>query len=78
MKIRRALISVSEKNGLSTFAQGLHELGVELISTSGTSAFLEAAGVPVTTVEQLTGSAELLGGRVKTLHASLHAAILAR
>ena len=78
MKIRRALISVSEKNGLSTFAQGLHELGAELISTSGTAAFLEGAGVPVTTVEQLTGSAELLGGRVKTLHGSLHAAILAR
>ena len=78
MKIKRALISVSDKNGLSTFAQGLHALGVELISTSGTAAFLEQAGVPVTTVEQLTGSAELLGGRVKTLHASLHAAILAR
>ena len=78
MKIRRALISVSEKNGLSTFALGLHALGVELISTSGTAAFLEQAGVPVTPVEQVTGSAELLGGRVKTLHASLHAAILAR
>jgi len=78
MKIRRALISVSDKNGLSTFATGLHALGVELISTSGTAAFLEQARVPVTTVEHLTGSAELLGGRVKTLHASLHAAILAR
>lgn len=78
MKIRRALISVSDKNGLSTLATGLHALGVELISTSGTAAFLEQAGVPVTTVEQLTGSTELLGGRVKTLHASLHAAILAR
>ncbi len=44
MKIARALISVSDKNGLSTFAQGLHELGVELISTSGTADFLEAAG----------------------------------
>jgi len=50
MKIRRALISVSDKNGLSTFATGLHALGVELISTSGTAAFLEQAGVPVTTV----------------------------
>ena len=55
MKIRRALISVSDKTGLSTFAHGLHELGVELISTSGTAAFLEQAGVPVTTVEELTG-----------------------
>jgi phosphoribosylaminoimidazolecarboxamide formyltransferase/IMP cyclohydrolase len=78
MKIKRALISVSDKNGLSTLATGLNALGVELISTSGTAAFLEQAGVPVTTVEQLTGKAELLGGRVKTLHASLHAAILAR
>jgi len=78
MKIRRALISVSDKNGLSTFASGLHALGVELVSTSGTAAFLEQADVPVTTVEELTGKRELLGGRVKTLHASLHAAILAR
>ncbi len=55
MKIKRALISVSDKNGLSTLANGLHALGVELISTSGTAAFLEQAGVPVTTVEELTG-----------------------
>ncbi|HEY8859163.1 MAG TPA: bifunctional phosphoribosylaminoimidazolecarboxamide formyltransferase/IMP cyclohydrolase, partial [Gaiellales bacterium] len=69
---------MSDKNGLSTFASGLHALGVELVSTSGTAAFLEQADVPVTTVEELTGKRELLGGRVKTLHASLHAAILAR
>ncbi len=78
MKVRRALVSVSDKNGLSSFAQGLHELGVELLSTSGTAAFLEDAGVPVTRVEQLTGSAELLDGRVKTLHPTIHAGILAR
>jgi phosphoribosylaminoimidazolecarboxamide formyltransferase/IMP cyclohydrolase len=78
MTIQRALISVSDKNGLAGFAAGLHELGVELISTSGTETFLADAGLPVTPVEQLTGSAEMLGGRVKTLHPHIHAAILAR
>jgi phosphoribosylaminoimidazolecarboxamide formyltransferase/IMP cyclohydrolase len=63
MTIQRALISVSDKNGLAGFAAGLHELGVELISTSGTESFLTDAGLPVTSVEQLTGSAEMLGGR---------------
>jgi phosphoribosylaminoimidazolecarboxamide formyltransferase/IMP cyclohydrolase len=78
MTIKRALISVSDKNGLATFAAGLRDLGVELISTSGTATFLADAGLPVTTVEELTGAAELLGGRVKTLHPTVHAAILAR
>jgi phosphoribosylaminoimidazolecarboxamide formyltransferase / IMP cyclohydrolase len=78
MTIKRALISVSDKNGLATFAAGLRDLGVELISTSGTATFLADAGLPVTTVEELTGAAELLGGRVKTLHPVVHAAILAR
>ena len=78
MKVARALISVSDKNGLGTFAEGLHELGIELISTSGTAAFLEEAGLPVTRVEELTGQAELLEGRVKTLHPVVFAGILAR
>ena len=78
MKVARALISVSDKNGLGTFAEGLHELGIELISTSGTAAFLEEAGLPVTRVEDLTGQAELLEGRVKTLHPVVFAGILAR
>jgi phosphoribosylaminoimidazolecarboxamide formyltransferase / IMP cyclohydrolase len=78
MTIQRALISVSDKNGLAGFAAGLHELGVDLISTSGTAGFLSDAGLPVTSVEELTGSPELLGGRVKTLHPHIHAAILAR
>ena len=78
VSIKRALISVSDKNGLTTLASGLAELGVEIISTSGTAAFLGDAGVQVTTVEELTGAPELLGGRVKTLHSTLHAAILAR
>jgi phosphoribosylaminoimidazolecarboxamide formyltransferase/IMP cyclohydrolase len=78
MTIKRALISVSDKNGLAGFAAGLHDQGIELISTSGTATFLADAGLPVTTVEELTGAAELLGGRVKTLHPVIHAAILAR
>ena len=78
MKIKRALLSVSDKNGLAGFAAGLHELGIELISTSGTAQLLSDAGLPVTTVEQLTGAAELLEGRVKTLHPHIHAALLAR
>ena len=78
MTIKRALISVSDKNGLTTLASGLAELGIEIISTSGTASFLSDAGAKVTTVEELTGAPELLGGRVKTLHPALHAAILAR
>jgi phosphoribosylaminoimidazolecarboxamide formyltransferase / IMP cyclohydrolase len=78
MKISRALISVSDKAGLSVFASALHELGVELVSTSGSAAFLRDAGLPVTTVEEMTGAAEILGGRVKTLHPAVHAGILAR
>src|SRR5436305_6841042 len=78
MTIKRALISVSDKNGLAAFAAGLRDLGVELVSTSGTAAYLSDAGLPVTTVEEVTGGAELLGGRVKTLHPAIHAGILAR
>ena len=78
MRIERALVSVSDKSGLETFARGLHELGVELVSTSGTAAALAEAGIPFVSVEELTGAAEMLGGRVKTLHPSIHAGILAR
>ena len=68
LKVKRALISVSNKNGLAAFAQGLHELGVELISTSGTATLLEQSDLPFTSVEEVTGAPEILGGRVKTLH----------
>jgi phosphoribosylaminoimidazolecarboxamide formyltransferase/IMP cyclohydrolase len=78
VRIRRALISVSDKTGLESFARGLNDLGVALISTSGTAVLLRDEGLPVTTVEELTGSAELLDGRVKTLHPAVHAGILAR
>jgi phosphoribosylaminoimidazolecarboxamide formyltransferase / IMP cyclohydrolase len=75
--IRRALISVSDKTGVTEFAAGLAKLGVEIVSTGGTEAALREAGVEVRSVEDFTGSPEILGGRVKTLHPRLHAALLA-
>jgi phosphoribosylaminoimidazolecarboxamide formyltransferase/IMP cyclohydrolase len=75
--IRRALVSVYDKTGLEELARGLHEAGVELVSTGSTAARIAAAGVPVTSVEQLTGFPECLDGRVKTLHPRVHAGILA-
>ncbi|MCS0637084.1 bifunctional phosphoribosylaminoimidazolecarboxamide formyltransferase/IMP cyclohydrolase [Streptomyces sp. LP05-1] len=75
--IRRALISVYDKAGLEELARGLHEAGVELVSTGSTAGRIAAAGVPVTRVEELTGFPECLDGRVKTLHPRVHAGILA-
>ncbi|MFC7307402.1 bifunctional phosphoribosylaminoimidazolecarboxamide formyltransferase/IMP cyclohydrolase [Streptomyces monticola] len=75
--IRRALISVYDKTGLEELARGLHEAGVELVSTGSTAGRIAAAGVPVTKVEELTGFPECLDGRVKTLHPKVHAGILA-
>jgi phosphoribosylaminoimidazolecarboxamide formyltransferase / IMP cyclohydrolase len=74
----RALISVYDKTGLAALAEGLHELGAELVASGGTAAFLEQLGLPVTAVDALTEVPEMLGGRVKTLHPRIHAAILAR
>ena len=74
----RALISVSDKRGIASFAEGLTGLGWEIISTGGTATALRAAGIAVTTVETVTGFPELLDGRVKTLHPAVHAALLAR
>ncbi|WP_457631105.1 bifunctional phosphoribosylaminoimidazolecarboxamide formyltransferase/IMP cyclohydrolase [Oceanithermus sp.] len=74
----RALLSVSDKTGLPEFARGLIELGFELVSTGGTARVLEEAGLPVTPVAAVTGFPEVLGGRVKTLHPHVHAAVLAR
>jgi phosphoribosylaminoimidazolecarboxamide formyltransferase/IMP cyclohydrolase len=76
--IGRALISVYDKSGLDEFAQGLVDLGVEIVSSGGTSAYLEEMNVPVTRIEDITQVPEMLGGRVKTLHPRIHAAILAR
>jgi phosphoribosylaminoimidazolecarboxamide formyltransferase/IMP cyclohydrolase len=78
VRVRRALISVSDKAGVVDFARGLSELGVEILSTGGTAAAIREAGIEVTDVAEFTGSPEILGGRVKTLHPRLHAALLAR
>ncbi len=78
LKIKRALISVADKTEVVEFARGLAELGIEVISTGGTARELDAVGIDVTTVEELTGQPEILGGRVKTLHPRLHAALLAK
>ncbi|MCS6848487.1 MAG: bifunctional phosphoribosylaminoimidazolecarboxamide formyltransferase/IMP cyclohydrolase [Anaerolineae bacterium] len=74
----RALLSVSDKTRLIEFARGLHQHNVELIASGGTARALQHAGLPITTVEQLTGSPEILEGRVKTLHPIIHGGILAR
>jgi phosphoribosylaminoimidazolecarboxamide formyltransferase/IMP cyclohydrolase len=76
--VRRALISVSDKTGVADFARGLAALGVEILSTGGTASALREAGLEVTDVSEFTGQEEILGGRVKTLHPRLHAALLAR
>ncbi|MCZ7527512.1 MAG: bifunctional phosphoribosylaminoimidazolecarboxamide formyltransferase/IMP cyclohydrolase [Acidimicrobiia bacterium] len=75
--VRRALLSVYDKAGLTDLARGLHDLGVELVSSGGTATALEEAGIPVTRVEDVTGAPEMLGGRVKTLHPRIHGGILA-
>ena len=75
--IRRALLSVWDKTGLVELARALHEAGVQIVSTGTTAATVEAAGLPVTRVEELTGFPESLDGRVKTLHPRVHAGLLA-
>lgn len=77
MRIRRALISVSDKGGLVEFAQGLTALGVTLVSTGGTARTLARAGLQVITASEVTGFPEMLEGRVKTLHPKIHGGILA-
>lgn len=75
--VRRALVSVYDKTGLDDLVRGLHDAGVELVSTGGSAALIESLGLPVTKVEDLTGFPECLDGRVKTLHPRVHAGILA-
>ena len=77
LPIRRAILSVTDKNGLVDFAAFLTMRNVEVISTGGTQKTLEAAGLPVTAVSDVTGFPEILDGRVKTLHPKIHAGILA-
>lgn len=74
---KRAFLSVFEKTGIVEFAQGLTQLGYEILSTGGTQRALEEAGIPVTNVSDITGFPECLDGRVKTLHPKIHAGILA-
>jgi phosphoribosylaminoimidazolecarboxamide formyltransferase/IMP cyclohydrolase len=77
IRIRRAVLSVYDKTGLTELATALHEAGVVMVSTGSTAARIAAAGLPVTPVEELTGFPECLDGRVKTLHPAVHAGILA-
>src|SRR6267154_64311 len=74
----RALLSVSDKTGITEFARALAARGFELVSTGGTARALSDAGLTVTGVSELTGVPEMMDGRVKTLHPAIHAGILAR
>ncbi len=76
-KITRALLSVYDKTGIVELAQALHRHGVELVSSGGTAKALDNAGLPVTTVEEVTGAPEMLDHRVVTLHPNIHGGILA-
>jgi phosphoribosylaminoimidazolecarboxamide formyltransferase/IMP cyclohydrolase len=75
--VRRALVSVFDKTGLEGLVRGLHDAGVELVSTGGSASLIHSLGLPVTKVEDLTGFPECLEGRVKTLHPMVHAGLLA-
>lgn len=77
MKVKTALISVSDKSGLVPFAKRLHEMGIQIISTGGTMNALRQAGLPVTYVSNVTGFPEIMDGRVKTLNPLIHGGILA-
>ncbi|HTP12425.1 MAG TPA: IMP cyclohydrolase, partial [Bacteroidota bacterium] len=77
LKVRRALISVSDKRGIVELAKALRQFGVEIISTGGTHQSLKDAGVEVKSVAEVTGFPEILDGRVKTLHPAIHGGILA-
>ena len=77
LKIKKALISVYDKNGLLEFARVLKKNGVEIISTGGTFKFLKDNGIEVTSISDVTGFPEILDGRVKTLHPKIHAGLLA-
>lgn len=77
-KISRALISVSNKDGLVAFANVLHTFGIEILSTGGTAAFLKEHDIPVVEVSDYTQFPEIMGGRVKTLHPKIHGGILGR
>lgn len=77
LPIKRALLSVTDKSGLTEFATFLAKNNVEIVSTGGTSAMLSEAGLPVVKVSEVTGFPEIMDGRVKTLHPAIHGGILA-
>src|ERR687884_2100642 len=77
VRIRRALLTVSDKRGLVDFAKGLAELGVEIVSTGGTARELEGAGIQTRAIDDYTGFPEILDGRVKTLNPRIYAGLLA-
>ncbi len=77
MKIKRAIISVSDKSGIVDFAKELSNLGVEILSTGGTAKILKENGINVTEISDYTGFPEIMDGRVKTLHPKIHGGILA-
>ncbi len=76
-RIKRAVISVTDKSGIQEFAKALEEMGVEIVSTGGTARVIREAGVTVKDVSKLTGFPEMMNGRVKTLHPKVHGGILA-
>ena len=78
MNVKRALISVSDKDGIADFAKELSNLGIEIISTGGTASILSKAGIKIKEVAEITSFPEMLDGRVKTLHPIIHAGILAK
>ena len=77
-KIKRALISVSDKNGITDFAKDLIDLGIEIISTGGTYSALSDSGLMVTDISSVTDFPEILDGRVKTLHPKVHGGLLGK
>lgn len=78
MMKKRALISVSDKTGVTDFARGLADQGIEIISTGGTKAVLEQAGIPTIAIDEVTDFPEMMDGRVKTLHPKIHGGLLGR
>ncbi|HAA88826.1 MAG TPA: bifunctional phosphoribosylaminoimidazolecarboxamide formyltransferase/inosine monophosphate cyclohydrolase, partial [Verrucomicrobiales bacterium] len=78
MKIERALISVSDKEGLIPFVKRLHELGVEILSTGGTAKVISDEGIPVIEISDYTGAPEMFDGRLKTIHPKVHGGLLFR
>ena len=76
VQVGRALLSVFDKSGMTDFAKGLAEAGVDLVSTGGTHRLIAEAGLPVREISELTGFPEMMDGRVKTLHPKVHGGLL--